>query len=434
MFWDKEAETLRLEELEKLQFRRLKAIVDYCFHNSRFYRAKLKEANLYPEDIRSLDDITKIPFTMKEDLRDNYPYGMLAVPREEIIRIHASSGTTGKPTIVAYTRRDIDTWAELMARVLTSTGVTKRDTIQLIYNYAFFTGGLGFHYGTERVGAAVIPSGVGNSEKQLLTMRDLEVTTFSSTPSYALYLAEFAREQGIDVGEFAVRLGIFGAEPWSEEMRRRIEEAYGIEAYDNYGLSELCGPGVAVECEAREGLHVWSDHFIVEVIDPESGEVLGPGEKGELVFTTLTKEAMPLLRYRSRDISMLIDEPCECGRTHPRIARLMGRSDDMLIIRGVNVFPSQVEHVLMSFPEVAEHYQIVVDRQRSMDVLQVNVEVTEKIFRGEPEELLKLKNRLEAKLKGVLGVKAKVKFVEPGTIPRSCGKAQRVVDLRKGVK
>ncbi len=431
MFWDKEAETLKPEELEKLQLRRLRAIVDYCFHNSRFYRAKLKEAKIYPQDIRSLEDITKIPFTMKEDLRDNYPYGMLAVPREEVVRIHASSGTTGKPTIVAYTRRDIDNWAELMARVLTCAGVTKQDTIQLIYNYAFFTGGLGFHYGAERIGAAVIPSGVGNSEKQLLTMRDLGTTAFSSTPSYALYLAEFAREQGIDVSEFSLRVGIFGAEPWSEEMRRRIEEAYGIKAYDNYGLSELCGPGVAVECEAREGLHVWADHFIMEVIDPESGEVLEPGEKGELVFTTLTREAMPLLRYRTRDISMLIDEPCECGRTHPRIARLMGRSDDMLIVRGVNVFPSQVEHVLLQFPEVAEHYQIVVDRRRSMDVLMVKVEVTEKIFRGEPGELLKLKNRLEAKLKNVLGVKAEVTFVEPGTIPRSQGKAQRVVDLRR---
>ena len=431
MFWDKEAETLKPEELEKLQLRRLRAIIDYCFHNSRFYRAKLKEAKIYPQDIRSLEDITKIPFTMKEDLRDNYPYGMLAVPREEVVRIHASSGTTGKPTIVAYTRRDIDNWAELMARVLTCAGVTKQDTIQLIYNYAFFTGGLGFHYGAERIGAAVIPSGVGNSEKQLLTMRDLGTTAFSSTPSYALYLAEFAREQGIDVSEFSLRVGIFGAEPWSEEMRRRIEEAHGIKAYDNYGLSELCGPGVAVECEAREGLHVWSDHFLLEVIDPESGEVLEPGEKGELVFTTLTKEAMPLLRYRTRDISMLIDEPCECGRTHPRIARLMGRSDDMLIVRGVNVFPSQVEHVLLQFPEVAEHYQIVVDRRRSMDVLMVKVEVTEKIFRGEPGELLKLKNRLEAKLKNVLGVKAEVTFVEPGTIPRSQGKAQRVVDLRR---
>ena len=431
MFWDKEAETLKPEELEKLQLRRLRAIVDYCFHNSRFYRAKLKEAKIYPQDIRSLEDITKIPFTMKEDLRDNYPYGMLAVPREEVVRIHASSGTTGKPTIVAYTRRDIDNWAELMARVLTCAGVTKQDTIQLIYNYAFFTGGLGFHYGAERIGAAVIPSGVGNSEKQLLTMRDLGTTAFSSTPSYALYLAEFAREQGIDVSEFSLRVGIFGAEPWSEEMRRRIEEAYGIKAYDNYGLSELCGPGVAVECEAREGLHVWSDHFLLEVIDPESGEVLEPGEKGELVFTTLTREAMPLLRYRTRDISVVDEEPCECGRTHPRMLRVLGRSDDMLIIRGVNVFPSQVEHVLLQFPEVAEHYQIVVDRRRSMDVLMVKVEVTEKIFRGEPGELLKLKNRLEAKLKNVLGVKAEVTFVEPGTIPRSQGKAQRVVDLRR---
>ncbi|NOZ58045.1 MAG: phenylacetate--CoA ligase [Euryarchaeota archaeon] len=429
MYWDRKAETIQQEELEELQLRRLRAIVDYCYRNSRFYRSKLKEAGVHPGELRRLEDLARLPFTTKEDLRENYPFGMLAVPREEVVRIHASSGTTGKPTIVAYTKKDISTWAELMARVLTCAGVTKRDTIQLIYNYAFFTGGLGFHYGAERVGAAVIPSGVGNSERQLLTMRDLEVTAFSSTPSYALYLAEFARERGIDVGEFSLRTGIFGAEPW---MRQRIEEAYGIKAYDNYGLSELCGPGVAVECDARQGLHVWSDHFLLEVIDPESGEVLGPGEKGELVFTTLTKEAMPLLRYRTRDISMLIDEPCECGRTHPRIARLMGRSDDMLIIRGVNVFPSQVEHVLLQFPEVAEHYQIVVDRRRSMDVLRVKVEVTERIFRGEPEELLRLKRELEEKLRSVLGIRAEVTFVEPGTIPRSRGKAQRVVDLRKG--
>ncbi|WP_457554641.1 phenylacetate--CoA ligase family protein [Candidatus Pyrohabitans sp.] len=430
MYWDREVETIKQEELEKLQLRRLKAMLSYCYKNSPFYRKRFKDAGLHPLDVCRLSDVRKLPFTTKEDLRQGYPFGMLAVDREVVVRIHASSGTTGKPTIVAYTHRDIDNWAELMARVLTCAGVTKRDTIQLIYNYAFFTGGLGFHYGAERIGAAVIPAGVGNSEKQLLTMRDLKVTAFSSTPSYALHLAEFAREQGIDVREFSLRTGIFGAEPWSEEMRRRIEEAYGIKAYDNYGLSELCGPGVAVECEAREGLHIWSDHFLLEVIDPESGEVLGPGEKGELVFTTLTREAMPLLRYRTRDISMVIDDSCECGRTHPRIARLMGRSDDMLIIRGVNVFPSQVEHVLLQFPEVAEHYQIVVDRRRSMDVLMVKVEVTEKIFRGEPEELLKLKNRLEAKLRSVLGVKAEVTFVEPGTIPRSRGKAQRVVDLR----
>ena len=431
MFWDREAETLKQEELRKLQLRRLRAVVEYCFRNSPFYRAKLKEAGVYPQDIRSLGDITKLPFTVKDDLRDNYPFGMLAVPGQEVVRYHASSGTTGKPTIVAYTRRDIDNWADLMARVLTCAGVSKRDTVQLIYNYAFFTGGLGFHYGAERIGAAVIPAGVGNSEKQLLTMRDLKVTAFSSTPSYALYLAEFASERGIDVSEFSLRTGIFGAEPWSEEMRRRIEEAYGIKAYDNYGLSELCGPGVAVECEAREGLHVWSDHFLLEVIDPESGEVLGPGEKGELVFTTLTREAMPLLRYRSRDISVVDDEPCSCGRTHPRMLRVLGRSDDMLIIRGVNVFPSQVEHVLLQFPEVAEHYQIVVDRRRSMDVLQVRVEVTEGIFRGEAEALRSLKSRLEEKLKSVLGVRAEVTFVEPGAIPRSSGKAQRVVDLRR---
>jgi len=380
-----------------------------------------------------LDDLGKIPFTVKDDLRNAYPLGMLAVPRSEIIRIHASSGTTGKPTIVAYTRKDIETWSELMARVLTSVGITKHDTMQLIYNYAFFTGGLGFHYGAERIGATVIPSGVGNTKKQILTMRDLEVTAFSSTPSYALYIAEYAeKELGIDISEFKLRVGVFGAEPWSEGLRKKIEDAYGIEAYDNYGLSELCGPGVSVECSERQGLHVWSDHFIVEVIDPETGEKLDEGKKGELVFTTLTKEAMPLLRYRTRDISMLFEEECACGRTHPRIARIHGRSDDMLIIRGVNVFPSQIEHVLMQIPEVGENYQIVVDRD-ILDTLIIKVEVTERIFKGEIEDLINLKNKIEKELKSALDVKAKVQLVEPGTIPRSKGKAQRIIDLRKEV-
>lgn len=431
MFWDEDAETILERDLRILQEKRLRGIVKFVYEKSPFYRERFDGLGLKPQDIKTLEDLEKIPFTTKEDLRNNYPFGMHAVPKSEIVRFHASSGTTGKPTVVSYTQNDIDTWAELMARVLTSIGVTSEDTIQLIYNYAFFTGGLGFHYGAERIGAGVIPSGVGNSKKQLMTMRDFEVTAFSSTPSYALYLAEYAENEGIDVGEFAIEKGVFGAEPWSEGMRKKVEEAYDMLAYDNYGLSELCGPGVAVECEEKDGMHVWSDHFLVEVIDPDTGEVLDEGEEGELVFTTLTKEGMPLLRYRTRDISFMYpDSECACGRTHPKIARLRGRSDDMIVIRGVNVFPSQVEHVLLGVNGVAEHYQIIVDREGVLDNLNVNVEVTEKIFKGEAEGLIGLKSEIESELKSALDVKAKVHMVEPGSIPRSEGKAKRVLDLR----
>lgn len=431
MFRDKDAETIKEKDLQSLQEKRLKDITKYCYSKSPFYKQRFDETGLDPDDIETVADIGMLPFTTKEDLRDNYPLGMLAVPRNEVIRFHASSGTTGKPTIVAYTKNDIDIWAELMARVLTTAGVSSEDTIQLIYNYAFFTGGLGFHYGAERIGAAVVPSGVGNSRKQLLSMKDLGVTAFSSTPSYALYLAEYAKREGIDVWDFGLKTGVFGAEPWSLSMRRKIEDAYGIKAYDNYGLSEMCGPGVAVECQEQDGLHVWGDHFLVEVINPETRETLGPGERGELVFTTLTKEAMPLLRYRTGDISYLYEEPCPCGRTHPRIGKISGRSDDMLIIRGVNVFPSQVEHVLLGFPEVQEHYQIVVDRAGALDVLEVDIEVTEKVFESEVKDMVNIKQRLEAELRSSLDVKAKVNLVEPGSIPRSEGKANRILDLRE---
>ncbi len=430
MYWDKKSETMGRKALERLQERRLKALVERVYTNSPYYRKVMDKKGLRPGDVKGLSDLEKLPFTYKKDLRDNYPLGLLAVPPQEILRYHASSGTTGKPTVVAYTRKDIENWADLMARVLTAAGVTREDTVQLIYNYAFFTGGLGFHYGAERIGAAVIPSGVGNSRKQLMTMKDLGVTAFSSTPTYALYLAEYARKEGLDVWDLGLKSGIFGAEPWSERMRRKIEDIYGINAFDNYGLSELCGPGVAVECSEKDGLHVWSDHFLLEVIDPETGESLGPGEKGELVFTTLQKEGMPLLRYRTGDISYIYEDECPCGRTHPRIGRIMGRSDDMLIIRGVNVFPSQVEHVLLQFPEVREHYQIVVDRAGVLDVLKVNIEVTEKIFGSDVKDIVNLKKRLEAELKSSLDLKAEVSLVEPGSIPRSQGKAERILDLR----
>ncbi|MFQ6051556.1 MAG: phenylacetate--CoA ligase family protein [Candidatus Hydrothermarchaeota archaeon] len=432
MFWNKSMETLPSKELRELQEKRLRRIVGYAYKNSPFYKNLFDRIGLDPSSIKKLEDLSKIPFTTKEDLRSSYPYGFLAVPISEIVRFHASSGTTGKPVLVTYTKEDINNWTELMARVLTCAGIKKEDILQLIYNYAFFTGGLGFHYGAEKIGAAVVPSGVGNTARQIMTMRDLGVTAFSSTPSYALYLAEYARNEGIDVSEFNVKRAIFGAEPWSESMRKKIEDAYGIVAYDNYGLSELCGPGVSVECEERDGMHVWTDHFLLEVVDPETGEVLDTNEEGELVFTTLTKEAMPLLRYRTGDISFLYDEDrCGCMRTHPKISRLIGRSDDMLIIRGVNVFPSQIEQVLMRIPGVEDHYQIIVDRSGMLDQLKINIEVNEKIFTGERDNLLRIKEKVEENLKNALGVRAKVNLVEPGSIPRSEGKAQRILDLRK---
>ncbi len=432
--FEPEIETMPVKELKELQLERLKATVKYCYENVPFYRKKFKEAELRPEDIKSLEDLAKIPFTVKDDLRDHYPYGILAKPLKEVVRFHSSSGTTGIPTVVGYTKKDISTWARLMARGLATAGVTIDDIVQVAYGYGLFTGGLGFHYGCEELGAATIPAGGGitPTKRQIQILKDMHSTVLCCTPSYALYLAEEARKEGIDPErDFSLRIGIFGAEPWSEATRKKIESALNLRAHDVYGLSEIWGPGVGMECEAREGLHVWSDHFIMEVIDPESGEVLEPGEKGELVFTTLTREAMPLLRYRSRDISVVDVEPCECGRTHPRMLRVLGRSDDMLIIRGVNVFPSQVEHVLMRIPGIGDHYQIIVDRD-ILDVLRVKVEVTPEVFSDKLAELEALRRRVEEELAAVLNVGAKVELVEPGTIPRTPGKAQRVVDLRKG--
>jgi phenylacetate-CoA ligase len=432
--FEPEMETMPLKELKELQLERLKATVKYCYENVPFYRKKFKEAQLRPEDIRSLDDLAKIPFTVKDDLRDHYPYGILAKPLKEVVRFHSSSGTTGIPTVVGYTKKDISTWARIMARGLATAGVTSEDIVQVAYGYGLFTGGLGFHYGCEELGAATIPAGGGitPTKRQIQIMKDMHSTVLCCTPSYALYLAEEAKKEGIDPEkDFSLRIGIFGAEPWSEATRKKIEAALNLRAHDVYGLSEIWGPGVGMECEERAGLHIWADHFIMEVIDPETGEVLEPGEKGELVFTTLTREAMPLLRYRSRDISVVEEEPCACGRTHPRMLRILGRSDDMLIIRGVNVFPSQVEHVLMRIPGVGDHYQIIVDRD-ILDVLRVKVEVTPEVFSDKLAELEALRRRVEEELAAVLNVGAKVELVEPGTIPRTPGKAQRVVDLRKG--
>ena len=397
---------------------------------SPWIQTQLKRAGLTPDDIRGKEDLAKIPFTTKQDLRDNYPFGMLACPLEDVVRFHASSGTTGKSTVVYYTQQDIDTWAGLMARVLQTTGLTNRDIMQIIYNYGFFTGGFGFHYGAERLGVSVIPSGSGNTKRQIEIMRDFKTTSFTSTPSYALHLAEVAREMDVEPSSLSLRQGVFGGEPWSEAIRRQIETAFGIDAYDNYGLSELCGPGVACECEEKDGLHVWEDYFILEVIDPETGEVLADGEKGELVFTPLWKQAMPLLRYRTGDISRIMDDECGCSLPFKKVERITGRSDDMLIIRGVNIFPSQIEEVISQHPAFRGHYQIVVEKQGPMDALSINMEVTDSLFSGNIKDLLHIQKDLQERIRSTFFISADVKLVEEGSIPRSIGKAQRVIDKR----
>ncbi len=432
MIWNEEYETMPREALEAIQLKRLQGVVERVYATVAPYRKKMDDAGVRPSDIKKLEDLKKLPFTTKDDLRDNYPFGMFAVPLERVVRVHASSGTTGKPTVVGYTKRDIDTWAELMARTLTCAGVHRGDIVHNAYGYGLFTGGLGFHYGAERLGATVIPISGGNTKRQIMIMRDFGSTVLTCTPSYALNIAEVIRESGLDPSGLKLRVGIFGAEPWSEKMRAEIERQLGIDAIDIYGLSEIIGPGVSVECiEKKEGLHIFEDHFIPEIIDPDTEEVLPHGETGELVFTTLTKEAFPVIRYRTRDITRLITEPCTCGRTLYRMEKIMGRTDDMLIIRGVNVFPSQIEHVLMSIEGVEPHYQIIVDREGALDVMEVQVEVSEQIFSDEIKALEGLAKRIEQELKESLAVSCRVRLVEPKTIQRSEGKAKRVIDKRK---
>ncbi len=432
MIYNIEFETLHREALEVIQLRRLRATVERVYATVPFYRRKLEEAGITPADIKSLADLKLLPFTTKQDLRDNYPFGMFAVPMDNVVRIHASSGTTGKPTVVGYTARDIAMWSELMARALSAGGASRGDIIHNAYGYGLFTGGLGVHYGAERLGASVIPISGGNTKRQVMIMKDFGPTVITCTPSYALHLAEVASEVGIDFKELKFRVGIFGAEPWSEKMRDELESKLNLSAIDIYGLSEVMGPGVAVEClEAKKGLHVFEDHFIPEIIDPNTEESLPYGEKGELVFTTITKEAFPILRYRTRDISMLNPEPCVCGRSHVRMSRVSGRTDDMLIIRGVNVFPSQIESVLMEVEEVEPHYQLIVDREGNLDVLTVLVEIGEHVFSDEVKKLQDLEKKISKNIKEYFGVSAKVKLVEPKTIARSEGKAKRVIDNRK---
>jgi len=418
--------------LESIQLRRLKHLVARVYRTVEPYRRKMDAIGLKPDDIKTLADLAKLPFTVKDDLRDNYPFGLFTVPLDEVVRVHASSGTTGKPTVVGYTAKDIKTWSNVMARALCCAGATKGDMVHNAYGYGLFTGGLGAHYGIERLGATAIPVSGGNSKRQINIMKDFGSTVLLSTPSYALNLAEAMDTMDVDPKSLSLRVGIFGAEPWSENMREEVERKLNLKATDIYGLSEVMGPGVAQEClHTTRGMHIFEDHFLPEIIDPETGEVLPPGEKGELVFTTLTKEAFPIIRYRTKDISRLFYEPCECGRTLVRMEKVTGRTDDMLIIRGVNVFPSQVEHVLMGIDGVEPHYQIVVDREGNLDTMQVQVEVSEGVFSDEIRVLENLTKHIQKEIKDLLGVTSKVKLVEPKTIQRSEGKAQRVIDNRK---
>ncbi|HHX26846.1 MAG TPA: phenylacetate--CoA ligase [Firmicutes bacterium] len=431
MIWSPEYECMSRERLEELQIKRLQTTLRRVRDRVPFYRDRLHAAGIKPEDIRSLTDLRRIPFTTKEDLRANYPFGLFAVPVDEVMRIHASSGTTGKMTVVGYTKGDISVWAEVMARALASTGVTAKDLIHIAYGYGLFTGGLGVHYGGELLGATVVPVSGGNTKRQLQIMRDFGTTVLACTPSYALYMAEAAKDEGVDIDSLQLRVGILGAEPWSENMRHEIEEKLGIEAYDIYGMSEIIGPGVAIECPEHEGLHVFEDHFLVEVIHPDTGESLPPGSKGELVFTSLTKEAFPIIRYRTRDISILNYGPCACGRTHARMHRVLGRTDDMLVVRGVNVFPSQIESALLDISGTEPHYLIVADRRNNLDELEIWVEVSDELFSDQVKRLEDLGKRIKSSIEGTLGISVRVKLVEPRTIPRSEGKAKRVVDRRE---
>ena len=433
MIWNNNKECMPRSQMRELQGKRLHKIVDYVYHNVPFYRDKLQQMDIKPEDITSIDDIVKLPFTTKQDLRDNYPFGLQAAPQSEVIRFHASSGTTGNPTIVGYTRKDVGVWSECMSRCLTAFGVTRDDLFSVAYGYGLFTGGLGVHYGVENLGAAVLPTSTGNTEKHVRLLRDLHVTGIACTPSYALYLAETMEKMGVTTDQIHLRVGAFGAEPWTENMRQEIERRLGLKGYNIYGLSEIMGPCVSYECEEQNGSHICEDHFFPEVVDPETLEPLPYGQPGELVFTTLTKEGMPLLRYRTRDLCALYNDPCPCGRTAVRMGRIMGRSDDMLIIRGINVFPSQVESVILSMPECAPHFLLVVDRVDNLDTLTVQVEVRQDFFAqgfDTFEPIFKLERELAAKLRSVLSINAKVQVKEPGTLERSQGKSKFVIDNR----
>ncbi len=434
MIWNPNKETMPREQMRELQGKRLHKVVDYVYHNVPFYRHKMQEMDLSPNDITSIDDIVKLPFTTKQDLRDNYPTGLQAAPMSEIIRFHASSGTTGNPTIVGYTRKDVSVWSECMARCLTAYGVTRDDVFSVAYGYGLFTGGLGVHYGVERMGAAVLPTSTGNTEKHVRLLRDLGVTGIACTPSYALYLAETMEKMGVTPDMIKLKVGAFGAEPWTESMRQEIERRLGLKGYNLYGLSEIMGPCVSYECECQNGSHICEDHYFPEIVDPNTMEELPRGQVGELVFTTLTKEGMPLLRYRTRDLSSLMEGECECGRTSVRMGRIVGRSDDMLIIRGINVFPSQVESVILGMPECAPRFLLIVDRVNNLDTLTVQVEVRQEYFDAGFDTLtpiIDLEKRIAEKLRSVLSINVRVQVKAPNTIERSQGKSKFVIDNRK---
>ena len=427
MYWDEVHETIRPAELEALQLRRLRETLDRVQHVP-FYRELLAREGVRPDEIRTLEDVRKLPFTKKQDLRAGYPFGFFAVPMNRVVRIHTTSGTTGKPTVVGYTRGDLENWSGLIARNMTMVGLTSDDIFQNAVNMGMFTGGLGFHYGAEKVGMTVLPAGTGNTKRQIEMIDDFGVTALHCTPSYAMHLAEVAEEMGSDLP--SLRTGIFGAEAWSDATRNELQDRLGVTAYDSYGLSELYGPGVAFECPEQDGLHIWHDSYLVEIIDPATGEPLGPGERGELVVTPLVKEAMPLLRYRTGDITMLLEDDCPCGRMQ-RIARFSGRVDDMLIIRGINVFPSQIEHVLMALPEVGDQFMVYVDRnEHHLDEMTIEVEIKRQFFSGELADLARLQERIVRALRDALELRTRVRLVEPGSLPRFEGKSRRVVDRR----
>jgi len=431
MIWNKNIECMSRAEMRELQSERLSELVQRVYDNVPFYQKRMDEAGVKPADIKSIDDISKLPFTNKQDLRDNYPFGLFAVPMKEIVRVHASSGTTGKPTTVGYTRNDLEVWKEVVARCFTMCGIGTDDIMQVAYGYGLFTGGLGAHYGAEEVGASVIPISGGNTRRQLQLMTDYGATTLACTPSYALHLADAMAEHGYSLDDIKLKKGVFGAEPWTENMRLELEKKWGIQAFDIYGLSEIMGPGVSNDCEFHTGLHVNEDHFFPEIVHPDTKEPLPEGEEGELVFTTLTKEGIPLIRYNTRDLSTLNFEKCKCGRTLVRMKKITGRSDDMLIIRGVNLFPSQIEHVLLELGETSAHYMLYVDRQNNLDTLELQVELDESKLTDTIKDLQNLSKRIQHALNSAIGLSVKVTLVEPKTIARSEGKAVRVVDRRK---
>jgi len=434
MFYNEEFETLPREAIKALQIKRLQQVLQRVYHTVGYYKKAFDAAKIKPDDIKFLADLHKLPFTTRQALRDNYPFGLFAVPMSSIVRLHASSGTSGRSTVFGYTKHDVETWTDLMARCLVAAGLTKNDIIHNAFGYGLFTGGLGLHYGAEKIGASVIPMSGGNTKRQIMILQDFGPTTICCTPSYALHLAEQAKTMGIDVKSLKLRVGIFGAEPWSKAMRDEIEKIYGIIALDIFGLSEVMGPGIAMEClEGRNGMHIFEDHFIVETIDPKTGEALPEGSEGELVFTTLTKEAFPLIRYRSGDVSRLIKEPCRCGRSHIKMERVLKRSDDMLIIRGVNVFPAQIEAILVDIEGLEPHYQLIIDKAGALDSLELHVEVSEKIFSesGGVKELQNIEKRIVKDMKDYLGIAPRVKLVEPNALQRSAGAVTKVIDKRR---